>query len=314
MKPFLRQLLRGYLGRCPITEGKGLLYRLFSERLLPEEREVVVRLAPGFQMALDLSEAAQREIFYFGTYERKESALLRRILRPGDVFWDVGANLGYYALLGAACVGPTGRVVAFEPFPPAWERLQKNLGLNAFGQVASFNAAVGGARGTATLFFEREVPDGVATFIRPERPSFSVVCNTLSLDQFLHEQREPPPMAMKVDVEGWEKAVLDGARHLLAGPAAPMLLLEMEDAHLVRAGTSRREIEQALSRLGYIAYRPGGRRWIACHGLGEVRTRSIFWLCPSRQGHVERARRAGILAPPVPGSAASGRGRPGAHG
>ena len=121
MKAFWRQLLRGYLARCPITEGKGLLYRLFSERLLPEQREVVIHVVPGFQMVLDLTEAAQREIFYFGAYERKESLLLRRILRSGDVFWDVGANLGYYTLLGAACVGPNGRVVAFEPFPPAWE-------------------------------------------------------------------------------------------------------------------------------------------------------------------------------------------------
>ena len=309
MKAFLRDLLRGYLPCCPITEGKGRLYRLLSERLLPEEPEVLVRLAPGFQMALDLTEAAQREIYYFGTYERKESALLRRILRVGDVFWDVGANLGYYTLLGAACVGRGGRVVAFEPFPPAWERLQKNLGLNGFGQVMSLNVAVSSAEGTAPLYFEREVADGVATFIRPECPTSSVLCTTLSLDQMLKERHERPPLVMKVDVEGWEKAVLDGARHLLASPAPPMLLLEMEEAHFVRAGSSRHEIEQVLSRLGYTAYQPRGRRWIVCHGFDGVRARSIFWLCPLNPVHLERARKAGILELSTSGSTTS-IGRP----
>lgn len=94
MKFWLRQLLCGYLARCPIAEGKGFLYCAFSDILLPQESEAVVRLPPGFQMVLDLSEAAQREIYYFGTYERKESPLIRRVLRPGDVFWDIGATLG----------------------------------------------------------------------------------------------------------------------------------------------------------------------------------------------------------------------------
>jgi FkbM family methyltransferase len=314
MKAIPRHLLRCYLSRCPVTEGKGFLYRTLSELLLPEEREVVVELPLGFRMALDLSEVAQREMYFFGTYERKESALIRRILRPGDVFWDVGANLGYYTLLGAACVGPRGRVVAFEPFPPAWDRLQKNLGLNAFGQVVTFNVAVSKARGKSTLFYEREGPDGVATFIRPNQITASVVCDTLSLDQFLQEHQEPPPMVMKVDVEGWEKAVLDGAERLLASPAQPMLLLEMEDAHFNLVGTSRREIEQGLSRLGYVPFRPKGRRWVVCQGFREVRARSIFWLCPSHPTHLERARAAGILEIAASGSAVGGRGRPGAQG
>ncbi|MCX5736700.1 MAG: FkbM family methyltransferase [candidate division NC10 bacterium] len=263
MKSVFRYLLRAYLSRCPVTEGKGLLYRRFAMALLPAEREVIAELAPGFRIALDLGETAQREMFYFGTYERKESALVRRILRPGDAFWDVGANLGYYTLLGGACVGKTGRVVAFEPFPPAWERLQRNLSLNAFPQARLVNAAVSSVVGTAPLFFASDVPDGVASLAAPEGHVSRVTCRTLTLDRFAEEDGERLPTLMKVDVEGH--------------------------------GTSKREIQEMLSRLGYAAYQLWGRRWVACEDIREARFRNIFWAIPTSDLHRARLRAADIL-------------------
>ena len=295
MKTVMRALLRGYLARSPVTEGKGLLYRAFSTAMLPPEREVIVPLRPGFQMALDLSEAAQREIYYFGTYERKESALVRRILRPGDVFWDVGANLGYYTLLGGACVGPAGRVVAFEPFPPAWERLQRNLSLNAFPQVRLVNAAVSSVVGTAPLFFASDVPDGVASLAAPEGHVSRVTCRTLTLDRFAEEDGERLPILMKVDVEGAEKVVLEGAAGILSGSHPPMLLLEMEDEQFGRHGTSKRDIQSLLSRWGYAAYQLRGRRWVACGDIREAPFRNIFWAVPTHDPHRVRLRAADIL-------------------
>ena len=294
MKTVMRALLRGYLARSPVTEGKGLLYRTFSAALLPREREVIVPLRPGFQMALDLSETAQREIYYFGTYERKESALVRRILRPGDIFWDVGANLGYYTLLGSACVGTTGRVVAFEPFPPAWERLQHNLSLNAFPQVRLVNAAVSSVVGTAPLFFASDVPDGVASLAAPEGHVSRVTCRTMTLDRFAEEEGERLPILMKADVEGAEKAVLEGAAGILSGSHPPMLLLEMEDEQFGRHGTSKREIQEMLSRLGYAAYQLRRRRWVACDDIREARFRNIFWAIPTSDPHRARLQAAGI--------------------
>ena len=294
MKTVMRALLRGYLARSPVTEGKGLLYRAFSTAMLPPEREVIVPLRPGFQMALDLSEATQREIYYFGTYERKESALVRRILRPGDAFWDVGANLGYYALLGSACVGAAGRVVAFEPFPPAWERLRRNAGLNGFEQIRLVNAAASNLVGTAPLFFASDVPDGVASLAAPEGHVSQVTCRTVTLDRFAEEDGERLPTLMKVDVEGAEKAVLEGAAGILSGSHPPMLLLEMEDEQFGRHGTSKREIQEMLSRLGYAAYQLRRRRWVACDDIREARFRNIFWAIPTSDPHRARLQAAGI--------------------
>jgi FkbM family methyltransferase len=294
MKSLARDLLRGYLARCPISEGKGLLYRALAEALLPGEREVIASLAPGFRMVLDLTETTQREMFYFGTYERKESVLIRRILRPGDVFWDIGANLGYYTLLGAACVGPTGRAVAFEPFPAAWARLQRNVGLNTFPQVRLVNAAVSSGAGTGNLYFHRNVPDGIASLDIPNSHLLSVACRTLSLDGFVADGTERPPTVMKIDVEGSEKTVLDGAVGLLSGPTPPMFLLEMEDDQFARHGTSKLEIQAMLFRLRFAAYQLVGRRWVFCRDVGTARSRNVFWASPASELHRARLQAAGI--------------------
>ena len=98
-KTVLRALVRFYLSRFPLRNGKGRLYEALNEKLLPSERFVTIPMPYGFLLKLDLSEPAQRKIYFFGDYdERHEITLLRRILLPGDIFWDVGANIGFYTL------------------------------------------------------------------------------------------------------------------------------------------------------------------------------------------------------------------------
>lgn len=294
MKSLARELLRTYLSRCPITEGKGPLYRTLAARLLPEEHEVAVELPPGFRMALDLGQAMQREIYYFGTYERKESVLVRRLLRPGDAVWDVGANIGYYALLAAACVGPEGRVVAFEPFPAAGARLQENVRLNGFAQVRCVQAAVTDTDGRATLFHDGAHPDGVASLLRTGQGLREVQCATVSLDRFRQDSGERPPLLVKVDVEGAEMAVLAGAAGLLSGTEAPMLLVEMEDSHVSWRGASRADIQNLMVGWGFAGFHREGRRWRRCPDVRRVRQRNLFWMKPGDRLHRERCREAGI--------------------
>ena len=294
-KVIFRRLLRFYLSHCPVTEGKGRLYRLLSESLLPPESEVTAILPPGFHMNLDMSDPAQREIFFFSTYERKETALVRKILRPGDIFWDVGASIGYYTLLAAACVGPAGRAVAFEPFAPAWDRLNANIALNAFRQVKCVNAVVGECEGEADLFFERRAADGVATLAPTAAQISFVKCKKIPLDRFMADESEAHPTFIKADVEGSEKAVLDGAEKILTGAEPPMLLLEMEDEQFARHGTSKFEIQALLARNGYHAFQIAGRRWISCHDIQAARCRNIFWLNPAAPLHRARAKGANLV-------------------
>jgi FkbM family methyltransferase len=246
-------------------------------------------------MALDLAESAQREIYYFGTYERKESALVRRLLRPGDAVWDVGANVGYYTLLAAACVGPEGRVVGFEPFPAATRRLEANVRLNGFDHVRCVQAAVADTEGRATLFHDGAQPDGVASLLRAGQGLLEVTCTTLSLDRFQAESGERPPRLVKVDVEGAEMAVLMGAAGLLSGAEAPMLLVEMEESHVTWRGASRADIQEMLTRWGFVGLHREGRRWRRFRDVRWVRQRNLFWVKPGDRVHRERCRSSGIV-------------------
>jgi tRNA G37 N-methylase Trm5 len=83
----------------------------------------------GYRMTLDLSDHIERMI-YLGAFEREETGLVLRRLRPGMTFLDVGANVGYFTFLAARRVGPLGRVIAVEPSPHAFARLDETARVN----------------------------------------------------------------------------------------------------------------------------------------------------------------------------------------
>ena len=87
-------------------------------------------------MKLDLRDAVQRRMYFYGDYdERYEAQMIRRLLDQGETFWDIGANIGYFSLLAAAALQHTGRVIAFEPGRVAYARLMDNIALNPFRNI-----------------------------------------------------------------------------------------------------------------------------------------------------------------------------------
>ena len=128
-----RDILRWYLRKFPLRDGKTFFYQRFSPRLTPPERFVTAALEAGFSMKLDLRDAVQRRMYFYGDYdERYEAKMIRRLLDKGEIFWDIGANIGYFSLLAAATLQHTGQVIAFEPGQVAYARLMDNIALNPF--------------------------------------------------------------------------------------------------------------------------------------------------------------------------------------
>ena len=159
-----RALFRWYLSKFPLRDGKAYFYEKLHPRLMPAERLVTATLDKGFKMKLDLEDAEQRKVYFFGHYhERYEADLVARLLDPGEVFWDVGANVGYFALVAAARVGDTGQVLAFEPGAAALERLTDNVGLNPYQNIRIYNLAVADRDGEATLYRAEGIADSSAS-------------------------------------------------------------------------------------------------------------------------------------------------------
>jgi FkbM family methyltransferase len=174
---------------------------------------------------------------WLGTYERPTQRLFSRQIASGDVVFDVGANVGFYTLLASRMTGASGRVIAFEPLARNFDLLERHLSYNRAANVTVVKAAVG----------ERT---GVERFAGKDEPSMGALAaegdpvDVVSIDDLVAAGDVPPPQLMKIDVEGAESRVLQGAAATLARHRPAILLA----AH---GWAQWSECTQRLSDLGY---------------------------------------------------------------
>ncbi len=302
-----RALFRWYLSKFPLRDGKVFWYEHLHQYLMPSKRLVIATLNPGFRifrMRLDLGDPEQRKVYFFGHYhERYEAALVALVLDQEEVFWDVGANIGYFSLVAAAAVGKRGEVAAFEPGAAALARLQENVSLNADQKdqkgkkdqnIRIFNLAAADIDGEAVLYRREDIADSSASLYRGATGAAgSETCATVTLDRFLKKEGLRPPDFIKLDVEGAELAALQGAAAILA-EFRPLLLVEMEEKNLQAAGASKAAIQAFLRDHGYRAAHLRKGRWRLLNDVNTTRGRNLFWFNPDIPKHREKAGRVGI--------------------
>jgi FkbM family methyltransferase len=178
---------------------------------------------------------ATRSSFLFGTYEPTQTRLFEELVKPGDVVYDIGAHFGYYTLLSSKLVGDRGRIIAFEPSPANLARLYRHIELNDRDNVQVLELAVSDHEGTA--HFETRTGSGVG-HLADDGP-LEVKLTTLdSLTQL------PLPQVMKIDVEGAEVGVLNGAKALFS-KTKPVIFLSLHGDDL------KKTCLELLSEYGY---------------------------------------------------------------
>jgi FkbM family methyltransferase len=289
-----RNLFRWYLSKFPLRDGKAYFYERLHSFLRPADRYAVVRLDQGFRMKLDLQDPEQLKVYFYGHYhERYEAGLVQRLLEDDDVFWDVGANVGYFTLVAATALANRGQIVAFEPGENAYARLMENISLNPYGNIKTFQVAVSDREGEAVLHVSGDIADSSASlYPAGQAQAQEEVCRTVSLDHFRREENLSPPDLIKLDVEGAELAVLQGARELISA-TSPLLLVEMEEKNLRAAGASREAIRQFLAGYGYRAAHLRKGRWYATDDFAGVKGRNIFWFNPDIPSHRKKRSECG---------------------
>lgn len=166
--------------------------------------------------------------YHLGIYEPETSRFIAAHLRPGDTFWDLGANAGYHTLMAARAVGATGRVIAVEPDPGTCEILREQLALNGIDCCTIVQAAVSDRPGSTRLVRRASDPRGNA-LEQIDNPAIDnkegdvVEVPSLTMDEL--SRRYPLPRLIKMDIEGAEVLALPGGRTLLASPERPERLL-----------------------------------------------------------------------------------------
>lgn len=189
--------------------------------------DVLVEL-PGFALWVDEADrVVGRTLREQGVWEPFVTRALEKLLMPGDTFVDVGANVGYFTLLAAKRVGLAGKVVALEPTPRALGLLEKSVAHNRAGQVRVVACAAGASEGTMRLAQPDRANLGSVTQARAGE-GFEVAVRPL--DAVLEGLR---PTVIKIDVEGAEGLVLDGAEWVLRRDR-PVLLVEYSPEPLRR--------------------------------------------------------------------------------
>lgn len=184
----------------------------------------------GVRFPFDFALGKMVKSMYFGCYDFEIRRIIKKYLKPGGVFIDVGANVGYLSAVGAGLVGKTGQVHSFEPVPRYFDYVQR---------TAKFIYSLGPKN-----HVEYEVDN-----IHTNLPTTNV--NVITLDDLLKSRKEVNKIDfIKVDVEGYEYDFLLGARETIEA-FRPMVLMEIEEHRLVKFNTTAEQIFNFMYQLGY---------------------------------------------------------------
>lgn len=210
-----------------------------------------------------------------GDNELPVQSTLQRCLQPGDVFYDIGANVGFLSVVGAHCVGPQGAVHAFEPLPANVALVRRNASLNGFAQIVVHPIAVGDVTGRAQLVVAAYSGGSALAAVEapPDATGESIEVDISTVDALV-ERGLPPPTLVKIDVEGAELLVLKGME-LVCARHAPRILYELDGVSEEALEPKRVECERWLLdhhysvselELSYV-----GQRWRVRHFLATPR-------------------------------------------
>ncbi|MGA3168256.1 MAG: FkbM family methyltransferase [Terriglobia bacterium] len=228
-------------------------------------RRIYHYLASSRQGVLELERGGVSARFFTRTPEQLRAIeagsmepsldLILRFLKPGDTVYDIGSHLGVYTVLLARVVGETGTVVAWEPHQETYEHLQENLKLNGLTNVRAFQKAVGERDAQEKLYIGQVVANfsllsGAITNPPGHGEIPYQLVQVVEGDPFAKAEGLPIPSAVKIDVEGFEYAVIKGFRRTLSDPKCRMVCLEVHPKSLP-PGVKVSDITDLLKSLGY---------------------------------------------------------------
>jgi FkbM family methyltransferase len=243
----------------------GIRYRFKRawSRVLPSVPLLVWLPYGGWWLAGD---DEMDDAVFTGNFEDSERRFIQGFLKPGMTVLDIGAHHGFYTMLAAKIVGPTGSVMSFEPSHRERKRLLVHLRLNRIlDRVSVFPVALGRETAESTLYVVAGRETGCNSLRPPAvtEPTRAIQVPVTSLDTFLAQQNVARVDFIKMDVEGAELGVLEGAEELLGRSPRPVILAELADSRTLPWGYSASAIYDSLVTKSY--------RWFAIAQDGKLR-------------------------------------------
>jgi len=206
----------------------------------------------GAGKGLRFNPGASNVSYLLGTVEQEIQDVLQLWLRPEMTVYDVGANVGFITVIAARLVGEKGSVCGFEPVPMLADQATHNASLNQFQQVSIHRVALSDQDGEAVFQVSKNLTMGKLVSRDSHEPDAAneLAVRKRKLDTLIATEGLPEPDLVKIDVEGAEAAVLDGAAEVLRR-ARPALLIELH--------STNQEVARRLERLSFVGRLLGTR-------------------------------------------------------
>ncbi len=228
-------------------KGKVVAVSCIDSRFLPKTE--IIEECNGLKYALDLQDDIQKFI-YFNVYERRDIKRVLELVREGGVCLDVGANVGGYALNFAKRVGRNGKVYAFEASPSVAQKLRRNIALNGYESIIEVEEwAVSDKKGKVSFAVSPEGNSGWGHIGEDERFSKTISVDTNTLDYFFEHKNIHSVDLMKVDIEGAEDKLIEGAQKVLSEKRIKHIYMEF-------CKMSGEEVKGRINRLQHFGYFP----------------------------------------------------------
>lgn len=189
-------------------------------------------------------------------FEKEETEYLFSVLNEGDVFVDIGANVGLFSLIASRIVGDSGKVISFEPSPITFSRLIENIELNDLKNIDTRNIGLSNVNDELTFYVSENGYDAWNSFApsQDNKLESAIQVSVATLDAELENIEKSKIKLIKMDVEGWEKFVLNGGRAFFT-KYNPIVMVEFTEENTFNAGYPVHDIYDTMKIFGYEWYR-----------------------------------------------------------
>ena len=286
LKTYIK-FIRLYGKYFPINKGKYCIMNFLLSRSKNLPRSYIIFSKDGRKFDADLNEPMYKGVFYTGLYERRETEIVKKLIKEGDVAFDIGANFGWYTTLFATLVGKTGSVHSFEPVPSIFDQLKRNIEINHLNDnVILNNFALGSEEGQTTLHLFKGLPSGHASISDLGRDDYvQYQIPIMTLDKYIFDKGISKVDFIKCDVEGAEMMVIKGGTQLFSSNNPPIILIEMNIATSNLFGYKQEDLLKEIQKLNEYKFFKviNGKKIKELENLNEIKHRNNIFCFPKRK-------------------------------
>jgi FkbM family methyltransferase len=236
-----------FVGRnWPFSKGKGWLVDRPARIIKKWPATIQFKLKDGRIVKGDLNDGLFKSLYLYGVYEPLLTKVITKLIRPGDVVIDVGANIGLISIQLGKLVSPGGKVYSFEPVPTTFKKLKDTIRLNNLIQIIiPENKAVSNKQELTTIYVPQKRSHACSSLKKSEK-AYSFPCETITLNSL-----QQSPTFIKIDVEGAELMVLEGADLIFKKEHSPIVVMEVNRKAANQFGYEPEELLKILAKSNY---------------------------------------------------------------